>query len=196
MNYIVMESRLSYAVVLSEDGRFIKAANRRYEVGQTVSDIIEMRETGAATQKKKARIYSLAAIAACLLLLATSVLHTVQQTYATVYLSINPEIRIDVNRSDTVVGLDGVNSDGETLIDGYNFEKKDLDLVMDELVDKAIDLGYLRDGGRINLLLDSEDDKWVEEHGDSLSARLNERLRESMSVTIQVSGKNDSSHQV
>ena len=40
--YIVMEFHLSYAVVLDEDGRFLKVANRHYQVGQTVTDVIEM----------------------------------------------------------------------------------------------------------------------------------------------------------
>ena len=42
MKYMVMECHLTYAVVLSEDGRFLKAANLHYEPGQVVTDLVEM----------------------------------------------------------------------------------------------------------------------------------------------------------
>ena len=37
MNYLVMETHPAYAVVLDEGGRFLKAANLRYQVGDTVA---------------------------------------------------------------------------------------------------------------------------------------------------------------
>ena len=42
MKYLVMECHPAYAVVLTEDGRFLKAANMHYEVGQTVTEIIQL----------------------------------------------------------------------------------------------------------------------------------------------------------
>lgn len=38
MKYIVMECHFSYTVLLDENGKFLKAANRGYQVGQTVYD--------------------------------------------------------------------------------------------------------------------------------------------------------------
>lgn len=43
MKYLVMECHPGYAVVLDENGRFLKVANRRYEVGQTVADVEPMK---------------------------------------------------------------------------------------------------------------------------------------------------------
>ena len=43
MSYLVMEVHPAYAVVLDEEGRFLKAANLRYQVGDTVRDIVELR---------------------------------------------------------------------------------------------------------------------------------------------------------
>ena len=37
MKYLVMEVRPAYAVVLDEEGRFLKAANLHYQVGDTVA---------------------------------------------------------------------------------------------------------------------------------------------------------------
>ena len=53
MKYMVMECHLSYAVVLDEEGRFLKVANRHYEVGQTVSEVVEMVLPQSKPQKKK-----------------------------------------------------------------------------------------------------------------------------------------------
>ena len=71
MKYMVMECHLSYAVVLDEEGRFLKVANRQYEVGQTVTEVIEMQMPQSAPQKKKSNrwMYSMAAMAACLMLI-------------------------------------------------------------------------------------------------------------------------------
>ena len=43
VNYLVMETHPAYAVVLDEGGRFLKAANLRYQVGDTVQEIVELR---------------------------------------------------------------------------------------------------------------------------------------------------------
>ena len=43
-----MEVHPAYAVVLDEEGRFLKAANLRYQVGDTVRDIVEIKEAGGA----------------------------------------------------------------------------------------------------------------------------------------------------
>ena len=45
MSYLVMECHPGYAVLLDEEGRFLKAANLRYEIGQTVYDPVLMKET-------------------------------------------------------------------------------------------------------------------------------------------------------
>lgn len=199
MKYMVMECHLTYAVVLSEDGRFLKAANLHYEPGQVVTDLVEMEiPESRRDEKRKGRrwIYTLAAAAACLMLAATSMLQAGNRTCGSVYMTINPEVRIDVNRKDLVVDLEGINQDGLELIDGYSYRKKELDVVVDELVDRAIDQGYLHEGGRISLALEGEDGQWVMDHSDSLSTHLNEHLTGKMSVTIEVTDRNHESSQV
>ena len=44
MCYLVMECHPGYVILLDEAGRFWKAANFQYEVGQTISDPVLMRE--------------------------------------------------------------------------------------------------------------------------------------------------------
>ncbi|HHW94426.1 MAG TPA: hypothetical protein GX736_00615 [Mogibacterium sp.] len=189
--YMVMECHLSYAVVLDEEGRFLKVANRHYEVGQIVTDVFEMQIPQPVTRKKanKKWLYSLSAIAACMILVLVSIFQIGQMTHASVYMTINPEVRIDVNRKNVVVDIDGLNEDGDDLIEGYTYKKKKLDLVMDELVDRAIDMGYLKEGGRISLMLDSDNDEWIDAHIKKLNAQLNRHLDKKLKVTIVVVDK-------
>ena len=191
MKYLVLECHPGYAVVLSEDGRFLKAANLRYEVGQTVSSIIEVSLPQSQQQPVKTNnrrwVSNLAAMAACLVLMVTSFFYG-QLPYASVYMTINPEVRIDVNRSDRVLDVEGMNTDGEQLLTGYDPGRKELDAVMDELVDRAIDMGYLHEGGRIILSLDGSE-AWVSSHSSHLNDHLKEHLEETITVTIDVQQK-------
>jgi hypothetical protein len=172
-------------VVVDEGGKFLKVANCHYEVGQTVTEVLPMQ---VPPQKKKPAkwMYSLAAMAACLVLLVTTLLPTGHQPYASVYVKINPEVRIDVDKQDIVVGLTGVNQDGIDLLQGYDYQNKHLDLVTDELVDRAIEMGYLKPEGKITISLDSQDQTWVQDHTDKISQQLQNHLQEQIVVNIEI----------
>lgn len=184
MKYMVLECHPGYAVVLDEEGAFLKVANRRYEVGQLVADVEPME--APAGKRRKPWISALAAAAACLALVLGLTLPGMGQPYASVYVKINPEVRIDVDRKDNVVGLEGVNQDGVDLIQGYSYQNKDLELVTDELVDRAIDMGYLQTDGQITISLDSRDQVWMEQHTQSISHHLQAQLQEELAVTVHV----------
>jgi hypothetical protein len=198
MKYIVMECNLSYAVVLDEDGRFLKVANRQYEVGQTVTDVIEMQVPHAIPQKKNIKrwLVPVAAVAACLILALVFVLQLELRTFASIYMSINPEVRIDVNRRDVVVGLEGVNTDGEHLIESYNYKKKHVDTVINDLLDRAIDMGYLLEGGQISFVFDAESGEWIVSQSESLEKYLNEYFGKKITVTIVLTDKKTDKNKV
>jgi len=191
MKYLVMECRPGYAIVLGDDGTFLKVANIHYAVGQTVTDVVPLKLPESFAQPKtnhRRWISSLAAMAACMALVVSSIFFTGQLPYASVYMTINPEVRIDVNRRDTVVGVEGMNDDGAELLKGYDHRKKELDTVMDELVDRAIDMGYLHEGGKITLSLDGND-TWIANHGIHLDQHLNQHLTDKITVTIDIQQK-------
>lgn len=185
MKYIVLERHPGYVVVLDEEGRFLKAADRQYQVGQQLDAILPMHPP-----RRRGRIvlFPALAAAACLVLLALSAVQMAQMPYASVYMTINPQVRIDVNRRDTVLTVEGTNPDGEALTEGYEGRGKALEQVMDELTDRAVEMGWLHSGGQITLTLDAEDGDWVATHSDSLPAHLNEYLDETLQVTIRVDG--------
>lgn len=188
MSYLVMECHEAYAVVLSDDGRFMKTANMHYEVGQCVSNVVEMvLPKESSLPKKKANvkwIYAFASMAACLVLAFGTVFMN-YMPYAAVYMAINPEVRIDVSRSDRVIGVTGVNADGITLLEGYEQKSNNLDYVIDELVALAIEKGFLHEGGKVSISLDAED-KWVSTHETELNERVKNQLIDKMSITIDI----------
>ena len=188
MKYMVMECHLSYAVVLDENGSFLKVANMRYEVGQTVENVVEMASEvkGLSSKGYKKRFKALMATAACIIAALTAVLGVELMPCGSVYLNINPAVRLDVNRRDKVIGLEGLNTDGESLIDGYAYRRKDVETVTDELVDRAVDMGYLHEGGTITITLDSDDDEWTASRGEAISESLGRHLDGKLSVTITV----------
>ena len=67
MKYMVMECHPGYAVLLDEEGCFRKAANLRYEVGQTVEEpfLMKERQSGLSVLPGKRWISTAAAMAAC-----------------------------------------------------------------------------------------------------------------------------------
>ena len=192
MKYMVMECHPGFRVVLDENGSFVKAVNMHYEVGQTVENIIPL-DIQKKEEKKPLKLkYFITAIAACFVIVITSLMSLSNKTVVSVYLTINPEVRIDINKKDEVVNLVGVNRDGKDLISGYEYKKKNLDIVMDELIDRAIEMDYLHEGGKVTLTLDG-DEKWITEKGEGISNSLNETFNSAWSVTIEVE---DSNHEI
>ena len=188
MSYLVMECHPGYVVLLDEEGRFLKAANLRYEIGQTVYDPVLMKEI-PEKQRYTMRWISnrVAAIAACFLLFfGINYYQNYLQPYSSIYLSINPEVQMDLNRQGTVVGLTGTNEDGEKLLEGYSGKGKDKVTVADELIDRAIEMEFLSEGGQVSFSIDSPDDALFQEYGMELRTKVTEYLDERITVTIEI----------
>ena len=188
MSYLVMECHPGYAVLLDEEGRFLKAANLRYEVGQTVYHPVLLKQAPERRRHTVRWISSgIGAIAACFLLFFG--IHYYQnnlQPYSSIYLTINPEVQMDLNRQGKVVGLTGTNQDGETLLEGYDGKGKDKVTVADELIDRAIEMGFLSDGGQVSFSIESPDDALFQEYGTELRTKVTEHLDGRITVTLEI----------
>lgn len=185
MSYLIMECHLAYAVVLDENGRFIKVANINYEVGQTVPYVLELKE-GVLNQSKSSTqkwVFSLVALAASLSIVVLGAWQYLLLPYGSVRMQINPDVRLTVDRLDYVIGVEGLNVDGEVLIDDYRFRWKKIERVTDELADQAIELGYLSDGGTINLIVESEHENWKIATESRIILELEVHLGDSITVT-------------
>ena len=187
MKYLVMECRPSYAIVLDEEGRFLRTANLRYEVGQTVEHVVLMREQKALSVRLRVLAGAAGAAAACLALtLGAGYYQTYVRTYSHIYMSINPDVQMDLNRKGTVVGLSGMNADGQALLADYDGKGKDKTLVADELIDRALDMGFLTAGGQVAFLIDAPEEEIFEAYGIELRTQVGKQLEGSVPFDIVI----------
>ena len=190
MSYIVMECHPGYAVLLDEEGRFLKAANINYEVGQIVYNPILMKEN----QNPKKQWYTmrwisngLVAVAACFLIVfGVNYYQNYLQPYSSIYLSINPMVQMNLNRKGTVVSLQGTNEDGKELLKGYNGKGKDKVTVVDELIDRAIDMGFLSEGGQVSFSIETPDEILFQEYGIELRTKVTEHMDGRFTIAIEI----------
>lgn len=187
MTYLVMECHPAYALVLDERGSLTRVPNLGYEVGQALRDVVvfddEVLSFDAAPRKgRRARLVALLA-AACLCVAFVGGFALWQTPIGTVRMSINPEVEIDVNRFDRVVGLEGENDDGRRLVEEFAFYGRTVDEVSDDLADRAEDQGYLGEGGRIEISVESDDEGWKTATEDRLVVELEVHLDHRVVVT-------------
>ncbi len=183
MSYLVMECRPAYAVVLDEQGRFVRVPNLGYEVGQRLDDVVDFDASVLSfeqTKPRRARRGLAAALvaAACLCVLAIGGFAAWQTPIGTVHMSINPEVDIDVNHFDRVVGLEGDNEDGERLVEGFSYYGRTIDEVSDDLAVRAREQGYLVPGGTIEISVESDDERWRVATEDRLIIELEVHLEQ------------------
>ena len=189
MKYLVMETHPAYAVVLDEEGRFLKAANLHYQVGDTVQTIVELRQAKPRSPALWKPLSGLAAAAACLCLVFFGYYQPNYTAYGTLRIQINPDVEMTVSRTDRVLDLEGLNADGEDLIEGYDYRGKDRETAAGELVERAIDMGYLSDGDTISVTVRSDDADWQAREEAQVQAQLEERY--GAAIVIQLGGAAD-----
>ena len=184
MKYLVMETHPAYAVVLDEDGRFLKAANLRYQVGDTVQDIVELRTPQKKVVPAWKPLTGLAGLAACLCLVFFGWYQPNYTAYGTLRIQINPDVEMTVSRTDRVLDLEGLNDDGEDLIEGYSYQGKDRETAANELVERAIDMGYLSDGETVSITVSSTDADWQAREETQVRAQLEARYGETIVIRL------------
>ena len=184
MKYLVMETHPAYAVVLDEDGRFLKAANLRYQVGDTVQDIVELRTPQKKVVPAWKPLSGLAAAAACLGLVFFGWYQPNYTAYGTLRIQINPDVEMTVSRTDRVLDLEGLNADGEDLIEEYDYQGKDWETAANELVERAIDMGYLSDGETVSITVSSTDADWQAREETQVRAQLEARYGETIVIRL------------
>ncbi|MBQ4581847.1 MAG: hypothetical protein IJB04_01220, partial [Oscillospiraceae bacterium] len=188
MNYIVMECHPGYAVLLDEDGRFIKAANFQYEVGDTVTDPVPMRETRPRHRRRASPwAYAAGALAACLTLVLGLLIYQLYfYPVSSIIMNINPQVRMELNSHGDVLALQGLNEDGVTLLQGYSGRGKDSLTVSDELIDRAIAMGFLSEGGEVIFSILAPDEARFQQYGLMLRHGVSDYLTDRLSVTVEI----------
>ena len=179
-----MEVHPAYAVVLDEEGRFLKAANLRYQVGDTVRDIVELRRPRGQRLALWKPLSGVAGLAACLCIVFFGYYQPNFTPYGALRIQINPDVELTLSRTDRVLELEGLNADGQILIEGYDYGGKDREAVTEELVERAIGLGYLSDGETVSITVTSSDADWQIREEREAREDLEERYGETIVIQI------------
>lgn len=179
-----MEVHPAYAVVLDEEGRFLKAANLRYQVGDTVRDIVELRRPRGQRLALWKPLSGVAGLAACLCIVFFGYYQPNFVPYGALRIQINPDVELTLSRTDRVLELEGLNADGQSLIAGYDYGGKDREDVTEELVERAIDLGYLSGGETVSITVTSADADWQAREEQAAREDLEERYGETIVIQI------------
>ncbi|MGI6315222.1 MAG: anti-sigma-I factor RsgI family protein [Christensenellales bacterium] len=176
MRYMILECRRGYAVALDERGRFLRVANLQYEVGQVVENVVMEKEIPGRAYGRPRHLLRVLTAAACLCILALGSWQYVFASYGNVRMEINPDVEITVNRLRYAIGLEGLNGEGEALISGVSTFMKTVDDVAEALSDRAVEMGYLDEGGRIRVTAESENEKWRIATEERVALRLGTRF--------------------
>ncbi len=185
--YLVMKVHTAYAVLLDNSGRYIKAANKGYQTGDTVRDITPLIYPSDRAENRRKLIRLAAGLAACVCLGAFGVYEYqyLYVPYGTMQMQINPLIEMTLSRSGRVLDLKGLNADGEVLAESYDYKGEPAEKTASGLADLAVQMEYLKDGGQIGILADSKSSKWTSQTEHSVAGALDEHLR-SESVTVEI----------
>ena len=153
-------------------------------MGDTVRDIVELQKPKARSAALWKSLAGLTAAAACLCLVFFGWYQPNYTAYGTLRIQINPDVEITVSRTDRVLDLEGLNADGEDLIEGYSYKGKDRETAANELVERAIDMGYLSDEKTVSITVSSADADWQAREEAQVRAQLEERYGETIVIRL------------
>lgn len=195
MRYLVMEMHEAHAIVLDEKGTFVKVVNKGYEVGQYVDKIISF-DTPLEDMEKKEKvlrfpIWRMTAAAACLCVMLVGFAQSNLLVYGKVHMQINPDLMVSLNKQQKVLSIEALNEDGEVLLADYDYRKKPLDIVVDELTTKAEELGFLAAEREIHVELISKSDTWKQETKELVTAKLDEKYEQDVIVIVEEAKEED-----
>lgn len=194
MTYLVLETHPAYAVVLDEAGRFLKAANRGYQVGDRVSHIVPLRTPQPIPWRRA--LAGAAGLAACVGLVFFGYVRPNFTPYGTLRIQINPDVEMTVSRTHRVLDLEGLNADGETLIAGYDYRHKSQTQAAQDLVERAIDLGFLSQGETVSISVHSQDPAWQQQEEQAVQAQLEEAYGQSIVIQLGEEAEDDEAGEV
>ena len=162
----------------------MKAANLRYQVGDTVRDIVELRRPKEKRPALWKPLSGVVGLAACLCIVFFGYYQPNFVPYGALRIQINPDVELTLSRTDRVLELEGLNADGRVLIEGYDYGGKDREDVTEELVERAIDMGYLSGGETVSITVTSADADWQAREEQAAREDLEERYGETIVIQI------------
>lgn len=136
--------------------------------------------------KNRGKIILAAALAALAITATTACYLLLPNAY--ISLDLNPSIELRTNRLNHVTSMVGLNADAEELLKGYTLRDRDLDDVVEDLVDRMVLSGYLGAGNQAELLVTVEQGKVKPETLEKVNTHIAEYLSY-RSVSAKVHGQ-------
>lgn len=137
MKAVVVEIRDKDAAILTENGEFEIVKNKNYNIGEAI--IMTEKKTKKLSKKLIVSIASAVAVV-CFGCVGAYAYYT---PAGYVSLDINPSIEYVVNTFDKVIDVNGVNQDGEKIVENIDVQGKEIDDAIDQTIDQLIETGYI-----------------------------------------------------
>ncbi|PKR78240.1 hypothetical protein CEY16_00330 [Halalkalibacillus sediminis] len=156
---VIVEQKKRYAVVMTSEGSFYKTKlTEPHVIGQEITfQPIEERSfsLGSILEWFKFKPQWKAATALLLCILLIIPLYPWMdddEVHAYVNIDINPSMKIEVNNDYEVISIDGLNEDGDEVIDSLNsWENKSLQDVSSEILMTSKNMGFLTEDHNVLL---------------------------------------------
>jgi len=157
---IVMQLDKKHAFIMTETGEFLKV-----KLNRNVPKIGEV-FTGEISSKNSFYKYAAAAASLIFVLLSGSGAYAYYSPSASIIVSINPSVKLQVNKWDRVIKSIPLNEDGTTLLHGLNLKNNSLNSALDKIIDESkkdnfINKEYIESGKTITIAV--EDNKLKKE---------------------------------
>ena len=176
----IVEVRGRRAAALTGDGRFVRIKNEGFFVGQTVE-----LSAGRTFSRRRARFTALASMAAGFLLLFFGGFASYRMPYGVVSVDVNPSVEFTINLYDRVIGVTGVNDDGQALLSSMDRDSL-LNRTVDEAVEQTVEAlrtnGYFSDTTENDVVLAASAGSGA--HAAALAARLESRISAQSDLTV------------
>lgn len=181
MKATVVQIDGKYAVLLQEDGSFMKMKTMNLKIG----DVVNKKDKNVLNMKKFGSMIAAALFA----VLIGGGVYTYGTPSYNVSLDVNPGIMMEVNMFNRVIVLEAANVDAEEVLNGLELENKDIEDAISQVVDRISDLGYFDEkGGNILISTTAKNEKNAIQAAEKLETKVKEEIEEN-EMDVEVTSK-------
>lgn len=192
MKYLVLETHIKYAIVLDEEGRFLRVVNNAYTVGQKIDKVTIYHDFKKARTSRQVWIQRISVVAACLIIAFISYFQIFLRPVAAMHLSVNPAFRIEWNRLQKVTGVQAENAGAMIILENYSWKQKSPTTVVRELIGLCNLKGYLKGEKTVTIKMEPGDKNATKKVWDELQTKLSFQLSYIDQLTLKF--EDDSQH--
>lgn len=192
MKYLVLETHIKYAIVLDEEGRFLRVVNNAYSVGQKIDKVTIYHDFKKARTSRQAWIQRISVVAACLVIALISYFQIFLRPVAAMRLSVNPAFRIEWNRLQKVTGVHAENAGAMIILENYSWKQKSPTTVVRELIGLCNLKGFLKGEKTVTIKMEPGDKNATKKVWDELQTKLSFQLSYIDQLTLKF--EDDSQH--